>query len=91
MQAHGGLGVLCAHPCMLAPAAHACCWHVHRHLRDLMADEQRCAALIHESEGIIFDFSRQRVVPKTLEVSVQAHTDAALCPRLNAHPSPLLQ
>jgi hypothetical protein len=33
-----------------------------------MADERRCMSLIKESEGIYFDFSRQRVNTTTMEV-----------------------
>jgi hypothetical protein len=43
---------------------------LNRHLRDLMADEKRCMSLIKESEGIYFDFCRQRVTPRTIEVCV---------------------
>jgi hypothetical protein len=47
------------------------------HLRDLMADEERCAGLIKEAGGIYADFSRQRVTGKTMEVGKEpsvAHT-----------------
>lgn len=48
--------------------------HVHAHtcshLRDLLNDEKRCMSLIKESEGIYFDFTRQRVTSKTMEVGL---------------------
>ena len=62
--------ILHASPCQPARATavvRAACCH-RRHLRELMADEKRCMTLIKESEGIYFDFSRQRVNPKTIEV-----------------------
>ena len=40
-----------------------------RHLRDLLADNNRCDQLFHEHDSIFCDFSRQRVTSKTLEVS----------------------
>lgn len=52
---------------MCAAAVHALC----RHLRDLLHDEKRCMSLIKESEGIYFDFTRQRVTQKTMEVCRQ--------------------
>lgn len=36
----------------------------------MMTDERRCMNLIKETEGIYFDFSRQRVTLKTIEVSL---------------------
>lgn len=33
-----------------------------------MGDERRCEPLIKEAEGIYFDFTRQRVTAKTMEV-----------------------
>lgn len=38
------------------------------HLRDLLADEKRCAALVAESNGIYLDYSRQRVTERTLNL-----------------------
>lgn len=46
--------------------------HARRHLRDLMIDERRCMPLIKESEGIYFDFTRQRVTTETMEVRMAA-------------------
>ncbi|CAI7903912.1 unnamed protein product, partial [Closterium sp. NIES-54] len=36
------------------------------HLRDLLKDEARCAAMIKEYDGILVDFSRQRATTETL-------------------------
>ncbi|GHP02636.1 hypothetical protein PPROV_000139200 [Pycnococcus provasolii] len=36
------------------------------HLRDLMTDEERVMSMIKESEGIVVDYSRQRVLPETM-------------------------
>lgn len=59
-------------------------WHRCRHLRDLMLDEARCMNLIKESEGIYFDFSRQRVTPKTLELLLKLAETANLKQRIEA-------
>eukprot|EP00607_Mallomonas_marina_P008722 CAMPEP_0182416968 /NCGR_PEP_ID=MMETSP1167-20130531/1382_1 /TAXON_ID=2988 /ORGANISM="Mallomonas Sp, Strain CCMP3275" /LENGTH=556 /DNA_ID=CAMNT_0024590191 /DNA_START=78 /DNA_END=1748 /DNA_ORIENTATION=+ len=37
------------------------------HLKDLLQDEARCAALTAEHNGIYFDFSRQNVLPGTMD------------------------
>jgi hypothetical protein len=39
-----------------------------RHLKDLLRDSDRSDSLFFENEGIIADFSRQRVTDKTLKV-----------------------
>ena len=36
-----------------------------RHLKDLLADQKRCEALIKEDLGLYIDFSRQRMTPET--------------------------
>lgn len=36
------------------------------HLRDMMADADRCAALTAERGGILLDYSRQRVTNETM-------------------------
>ena len=36
------------------------------HLRDMMADADRCAALTAEHDGIFLDYSRQRVTNETM-------------------------
>lgn len=38
------------------------------HLRDLLQDDARSEALIREYNGIYFDFSRQNVTEKTIQV-----------------------
>lgn len=38
------------------------------HLRNLIQDEDRCTALVVEHDGIILDFSRERVVPTTMDM-----------------------
>eukprot|EP00955_Chlamydomonas_euryale_P028817 303980-Chlamydomonas_euryale.AAC.26 len=40
------------------------------HLRDLLADESRCASLIHEVDGLYCDFSRQNVNMETMKVTL---------------------
>eukprot|EP00179_Madagascaria_erythrocladioides_P001452 CAMPEP_0198315900 /NCGR_PEP_ID=MMETSP1450-20131203/5993_1 /TAXON_ID=753684 ORGANISM="Madagascaria erythrocladiodes, Strain CCMP3234" /NCGR_SAMPLE_ID=MMETSP1450 /ASSEMBLY_ACC=CAM_ASM_001115 /LENGTH=559 /DNA_ID=CAMNT_0044019027 /DNA_START=55 /DNA_END=1734 /DNA_ORIENTATION=+ len=38
------------------------------HLRDLMADADRCRAMVAEHDGIVLDYSRQRATTKTMEL-----------------------
>mmetsp|Transcript_27977 Transcript_27977/g.47027 ORF Transcript_27977/g.47027 Transcript_27977/m.47027 type:complete len:565 (-) Transcript_27977:417-2111(-) len=38
------------------------------HLRTLMQDSARCAALTAEHDGILLDFSRENVVPETMDM-----------------------
>ena len=38
------------------------------HLRNLIQDEDRCTALVVEHDGIVLDFSRERVVPTTMVI-----------------------
>lgn len=47
------------------------------HLRDLLADDARFAACSCEAEGLLLDFTRQRVTARTLEllVDLAAHVD----------------
>ncbi len=40
-------------------------------MRDLLADEKRCMNLVKESEGIYFDFSRERITEQTIQVTSQ--------------------
>ena len=40
------------------------------HLKDLLQDEERCASLVAEHEGIVLDFSRQNVLPTTMVMSL---------------------
>ncbi|KAJ9509876.1 hypothetical protein QJQ45_011515 [Haematococcus lacustris] len=55
------------------------------HLRDMMADERRCMALIKESEGIYFDFSRQRVNATTMEVRLTPNSLPLFGPQRRFH------
>ncbi len=36
------------------------------HLKTLLQDETRCAALSAEHEGIVLDYSRERILPSTM-------------------------
>ncbi len=36
------------------------------HLRELMMDDARCAALVAEKGDIVLDYSRERVLPQTM-------------------------
>ncbi len=38
------------------------------HLRDLLNDESRNNSLFVEQEGIVLDYSRQRVLPQTMDL-----------------------
>jgi glucose-6-phosphate isomerase len=38
------------------------------HLRELLADEARCEALIKDAGGVTIDFSRQNATQETLKV-----------------------
>ncbi|CAN0491532.1 unnamed protein product, partial [Laminaria digitata] len=38
------------------------------HLRDLMSSSDRCSALTAEREGILLDYSRQRVTNETMDM-----------------------
>nr|BAA23181.1 cytosolic phosphoglucose isomerase [Dioscorea tokoro]BAA23183.1 cytosolic phosphoglucose isomerase [Dioscorea tokoro] len=48
------------------------------HLRDLMQDSDRCKSMITEFDGIILDYSRQRVLPATVEKLFQLAEVACL-------------
>ncbi|GIL43028.1 hypothetical protein Vafri_837 [Volvox africanus] len=54
------------------------------HLRDLLHDEARCMALIKESEGILCDFTRQRVTQRTLELLYELAEQSNLREKINA-------
>lgn len=54
------------------------------HLRDMMMDERRCMNLIKESEGIFFDFSRQRVNAKTIDLLLKLAEAANLRDKIDA-------
>ncbi len=38
------------------------------HLKDLLQDDARTAAMVREAEGMYMDFSRQNATPETLKV-----------------------
>ena len=40
----------------------------HRHLKDLILDEKRCAKLTTEYNNLFLDYSRQRVLPETMQL-----------------------
>lgn len=49
-----------------------------RHLRDLLADEARCAALCLEHDSISFDYSRNRLTVQTVGLLLQLAEQARL-------------
>ena len=53
-------------PAWAALSAHATSTIAPLHLRDLLKDEARCAALVAEAEGITVDYTRQRVTQETM-------------------------
>ena len=38
------------------------------HLKNLLADGDRCAALVAEHDGILLDYSRENLVPETMDM-----------------------
>jgi len=54
------------------------------HLRDQLQDEDRCAGMRLEAEGIILDFSRQNATPETLRMLISLANEAKLSERLKA-------
>lgn len=49
------------------------------HLKDLMADQTRCEALIKEDLGLYCDFSRQRMTQDTIKVRRRRAGTRAAC------------
>lgn len=49
-----------------------------RHLCDLLLDDERSAALVREADGIYYDFTRQRVTDKTLDLLLNLAEEAQL-------------
>lgn len=41
------------------------------HLRDLLADEKRCERMVAENDGVVVDFSRQRMTTEVLDGLLQ--------------------
>jgi glucose-6-phosphate isomerase len=54
------------------------------HLRDLLADEARCAALRWEVDGVLLDTSRQNATRQTLDLLVDLARDAGLTRKIKA-------
>ncbi|KAH7684793.1 glucose-6-phosphate isomerase protein [Dioscorea alata] len=54
------------------------------HLRDLMTDSDRCKSFITEFDGIILDYSRQRVIPPTLDKLFQLAEAARLKEKIDS-------
>ena len=52
------------------------------HLRELMKDEKRCAALVAEHDGIFLDYSRQRVTAETLDLLFALAEQAGLAAKI---------
>eukprot|EP00897_Mesotaenium_endlicherianum_P002557 jgi/Mesen1/2329/ME000155S01433 len=58
------------HPDILVPASFT--WQVHKeeidkhHLRELLSEQPRCESMIKEYDGIVLDYSRQRVTQETV-------------------------
>lgn len=55
----------------------------HTHLRDLMEDSERCAALFAEYDGILLDYSRQRITQQTLRLLLDLAEKVGLKDRIN--------
>ena len=73
-----------------SPAWKALASHVQEiratHLRDLLKDAKRCAALTAEHDGVLLDFSRQNATQKTVELLIALAREADLASRLKALP-----
>ncbi|MBA2479304.1 MAG: glucose-6-phosphate isomerase, partial [Planctomycetes bacterium] len=54
------------------------------HLRDLLQDERRCAAMVAEHDGIVLDFSRQNATAKTMELLIELAREADVVGRFRA-------
>jgi glucose-6-phosphate isomerase len=54
------------------------------HLRDLLQDEARCAALRWEVDGVLLDASRQNVTKQTVDLLVDLARDAGLTRKIKA-------
>jgi glucose-6-phosphate isomerase len=71
-----------------SPAWKALASHVQEiratHLRDLLKDAKRCAALTAEHDGVLLDFSRQNATQKTVELLIALAREADLASRLKA-------
>ncbi|KAA8497950.1 Glucose-6-phosphate isomerase, cytosolic [Porphyridium purpureum] len=54
------------------------------HLRELLQDEERCAAMVAEHNGLMLDYSRQRVSMDTRERLLELAKAAQLSARINS-------
>ena len=54
------------------------------HLRDLLRDEDRCGALTAEFDGVVLDYSRQRVTRETMELLFALARDVGLKEKIDA-------
>lgn len=54
------------------------------HLRDLMEDEERVRALFAEYDGVMLDYSRQRVDKRTMELLMQLAREVGLGEKIRA-------
>jgi glucose-6-phosphate isomerase len=54
------------------------------HLRVLMGDAKRCAALCAEHDGVLLDYSRQNVTPETMKLLIALAKEADLPAKLRA-------
>ena len=54
------------------------------HLRQLLADADRCSALLAEHDGIILDYSRENVLPETMDMLYDLAGAAGLEEKRNA-------
>ncbi|MCK6491432.1 MAG: glucose-6-phosphate isomerase [Planctomycetes bacterium] len=54
------------------------------HLRDLLQNQDRCAAMTAEHDGIVLDFSRQNATPETMRMLLTLAEEAKLRERIKA-------
>jgi glucose-6-phosphate isomerase len=54
------------------------------HLRELLEDAERCRRLQRRAEGIIFDFARQRVDDRTIDLLLELADQADLRRKIDA-------
>lgn len=71
-------------PAWAALAAHASSLSAGPHLRELLQDAARCAALVVEHDGVVLDFARQRATAETLRLLVELADAAGLRSKIDA-------
>ena len=54
------------------------------HLRELLKDDERCAALTAEFDGVLLDFARQRVTAQTMDLLYDLAEAAGLRGKIDA-------